>query len=96
MKREQKDTFTEQPVCSVHVAGHCITCGDEALYGRVLQLDPVYSTALVEIEGTCVEVDISLVDAVAPGDLLLIHGGVAIGVDSGSDKPEDEVRDVHS
>jgi len=98
--------------------GHCLTCADEALLARVVQIDELAGTALVTVdnpgqrpatdgiatatrtgdnypttrdhdvqaignngpaeEQTTLEVDISLVAGVAPGDLLLVHGGVAI------------------
>jgi hypothetical protein len=58
---------------------YCPTCTDEALPGRVQQLDEEHSTALVEINGQAVEVDVSLVDNLAPGQTVLVHGGVAIG-----------------
>ena len=58
----------------------CATCSDEALPARVLRIDQEAGQALVVIQGTTAEVDISLVDAVAPGQMLLIHGGAAIGI----------------
>lgn len=57
---------------------HCITCSDEALPARVVSVDPATGMALVQIGGATEDVDISLVDAVAPGDTLLVHGGVAL------------------
>ena len=66
--------------CSVSPGGDrtCITCSDEALPAMVMQVDQETGLALVAIGGHTEEVDISLVDAVAPGDSLLVHGGVAI------------------
>jgi hydrogenase maturation factor len=70
--------------CVLDAEGHCITCSDEALSARVLQTDRELGTALVEIGNEPVEVDITLVDEVVPGDWLLVHGGVAIAtMDSG-------------
>jgi len=58
---------------------HCITCSDEAWEARVLQIEQDQATALVALDSTTTdEVDISLVEHVIPGDLLLVHGGVAI------------------
>ena len=59
---------------------HCITCSDEALLARVLSVHALQGLALVEIEGGGVrtEVDISLVEDVSPGNMLLVHGGVAL------------------
>ncbi len=62
--------------------GHCTTCSDEALQAKVLRIDEETGLALVEMmteEPRTEEVDISLVENVVPGDLLLVHGGVAIG-----------------
>ena len=78
-----------------HVEGHCTTCGDELLSARVLGINQENGTALVEIADATEEVDISLVDEVTPGALLLVHGGVAIGLDLPREPLEYEVRDVH-
>lgn len=59
-------------------AFHCITCLDEALPARVLRIDEETNLAVVSVEAGTREVDISLVDAVTPGDVLLVHGGVAL------------------
>ena len=72
--------------CELDADGHCVTCSDEALTARVLRVDQETGLALVEIvdvEAQFIapkteEVDITLVESVAPGDLLLVHGGVAI------------------
>jgi hydrogenase maturation factor len=57
---------------------HCVTCSDEALEAEVLGLGADSDMALVRIGQEQLEVDISVVDAVVPGDRLLVHGGVAI------------------
>ncbi len=57
---------------------HCVSCSDEAFEARVVRVEQASGMALVAVENTTTEVDISLVDEVVPGDLLLIHGGVAI------------------
>src|SRR5215467_4567044 len=64
--------------CLLDEQGHCITCSDEALPARVLQIDQELGTALVEIKDQAEEVDVTLVEEVMPGDWLLVHGGVAI------------------
>ena len=54
----------------------CVTCGDVAVQGSVVRIEGgagLVRTALGEEE-----VDLSLVDGVRPGDLVLCHGGVAI------------------
>jgi hydrogenase assembly chaperone HypC/HupF len=58
--------------------GVCLTCSDEALPARVLSVSEDAGLALVEINGAQTEIDVSLVEAVAPGDWLLAHGGVAL------------------
>lgn len=63
---------------SCSLDGHCLTCSDEALPARVLTVDDSLLLAQVEINGQAAEIDISLIDDVVPGDLLLSHGGVAL------------------
>lgn len=67
---------------------HCITCSDEALVARVIRLDEADGMALVVVEDwgddATADVDVSLVDDLAPGELILIHGGVAIAHVEGS------------
>lgn len=75
-------TYREDPgpACSLNpdAEGHCITCSDEAKTAEVLWIDPATETALVRLDGEESEVDISLLEDVSPGDILLIHGGVAL------------------
>lgn len=66
------------PLCGFGEAGHCLTCADKALPARVLSVKEAAWLALVEMLGTAMEVDITLVEAVRPGDWLLVHGGVAM------------------
>ena len=76
------DEFFQSHYCDPTAAGHCTTCSDEALQARVLRIDEETGLALVEVmaeEARTEEVDITLVENVVPGDLLLVHGGVAIG-----------------
>ena len=58
--------------------GHCVTCSDEAVPMRVVAVSDD-GTALCD-GGVVVMTD--LVEAVAPGDELLVHAGVAIARDS--------------
>ncbi|HWG72627.1 MAG TPA: hypothetical protein VG184_01085 [Acidimicrobiales bacterium] len=61
---------------------HCITCSDEATLGEVMGSGP--AGARVRTAAGVTDVDTTLVDPVDPGDLLLIHAGVAISsVDGG-------------
>ena len=65
--------------CLPDTHGYCATCGDEALPARVVRLTTDGWNALVEVAGQPTEVDISLVENVRVGDVLLVHGGVALG-----------------
>jgi hydrogenase maturation factor len=54
----------------------CLTCGDVAAEGLVVEIHG--DTATVEIGGKRTEVGAELVLPVEPGDLLLCHAGIAI------------------
>ena len=54
----------------------CITCGDVALPGAIVTISG--TTALVRTAQGEEETDLALVGPVVPGDLVLVHGGVAI------------------
>jgi|GEM_PF-3599856 len=66
--------------CELDAEGHCITCSDEALPATVLRIDQDTGVAFVTIEDATEEVDITLIDDVAAGDVILVHGGVAIAI----------------
>ncbi len=68
----------DHTLCGLNSAEHCITCSDEIQLAHVLHIDQEELYALVMIEDTIAEIDISLVDIISPGDQLLVHGGVAI------------------
>ena len=59
---------------------HCVTCADEGVAMRVVAVDDARGLALCETaDGAAREsVEIALVDAVAPGDALLVHAGTAL------------------
>lgn len=59
---------------------HCITCSDEILTAQVLSVDSARGLALVQIAQVTAEVDILLLEHVAPGDTLLVHGGIALSL----------------
>ncbi len=63
------------PACDDQV---CVTCSDEGRLAEVAAVPDGGSEAEVLTGGARETVDISLVDPVAPGDLLLVHAGVAI------------------
>ncbi len=75
---ERASVPVKNPVCAPTLDEHCVTCSDEALTATVLCVDSENNLALVQVEGTTREVEITLVTAVLPGDLLLVHGGVAL------------------
>jgi hypothetical protein len=54
----------------------CITCSDEGRMAEVVVVDG--DEALVRTPDGQERVDVSLLDAPAPGDLILIHAGFAI------------------
>jgi hydrogenase expression/formation protein HypC len=62
------------------VAAHgCITCGDEAVPMRVVEVDRKRSLALCsDAEGERSSVEIALVDPVMSGEVLLVHAGTAL------------------
>ena len=63
--------------CTSHA---CITCGDEGIPMRVIEVDETRALALCETAaGERSTVEIALVDPVAVGDELLVHAGTAIG-----------------
>lgn len=79
--------------CIPDADGHCITCSDEALPATVVRIDESTGVAFVRINAVLEEVDITLVDDVVAGDLLLVHGGVAIANTGQQDLEEiDEVN----
>jgi D-sedoheptulose 7-phosphate isomerase len=54
----------------------CLTCGDVALPSAVIRVDG--NTAVVRTAQGEEEADVSLVAPIAPGELVLVHGGVAL------------------
>jgi HupF/HypC family len=73
---EHPGLLDEEPTCTDEV---CVTCTDE---GRVAEVAAVLDALSAEVVAAGVHetVDVSLVDRVDPGDLVLVHAGVAIGV----------------
>lgn len=66
---EHPGLLVEQAECTEEV---CITCSDEGRLGEVVGPGRVRTAAGVE------DVSTVLVDPIAPGDLLLVHAGMAI------------------
>jgi len=71
---EHPGLLAPEPECTDEV---CVTCSDE---GRVAEVSAVHSDGRVDVmvAGRSEAIDASLVNPVAPGDLLLVHAGVAI------------------
>ena len=65
--------------CDLNTEGHCITCSDEAIPVKIVSIDQATGLALVEVQDVIEEIDITLVDDISVGDIVLAHGGVAIG-----------------
>ena len=61
--------------CDPH-EDRCITCGDVGVEMRVVRVED--GLAVCEAEGEQREVEIALLDAVAAGDVLLVHAGTAL------------------
>jgi hydrogenase maturation factor len=65
----------------------CLTCSDEAVAGTVVALAGVQ--ALVALpDGAQAQVAIDLVPAVAVGDVLLCHAGIALETLTPSPEPD--------
>jgi hypothetical protein len=65
------------PRCHPEVG--CITCGDEGVVMRALEVDLGRGLGLcVDGAGSTSEVDLGLVAGVGPGDSVLVHAGVAL------------------
>ena len=58
--------------------GHCITCSDEGVEMRVVEVRPDALALCADADGAWREVATELVGAVAAGDRLLVHAGVAL------------------
>jgi hydrogenase maturation factor len=57
----------------------CITCGDEAVAMKVLEVDEARQLALcADARDRKETVEIALVGPVGPGDEVLVHAGTAI------------------
>ena len=60
-------------------AGECHLCGDEAVVGRVIDMDASTRTATVDFPDGAASVAMDLVDAEV-GDNVLVHLGFALEV----------------
>ncbi len=64
--------------CQCDADHHCLTCSDDLVSVRVVRVDQEIGLALVEVSEQVEEIDITLVEDVVVGDVLLAHGGVAV------------------
>lgn len=67
-------SFAPPGSCSEAV---CITCSDEGRTAEIREMLDA-STARAWCDGVIETVDVTLVEPVVPGDLVLVHAGVAI------------------
>jgi hydrogenase maturation factor len=74
---EHTGLLKPEPECTDEV---CITCSDEGRLSEVVAVEG--DEAVVRTPDGEERIDISLVDAPQPGDLLLVHAGFAIGAGS--------------
>jgi hydrogenase expression/formation protein HypC len=72
---EERDHSTDCPIDPG--TGHCITCADEGIEGKVVALRDD-ALAEVEMEGRMREIAIELLADVQVGDRVLVHAGIAI------------------
>jgi hydrogenase maturation factor len=73
---EHPGLLQAEPVCTDDV---CVTCSDE---GRVAEVAALHAGGRAEVvaAGLVETIDVSLIDPVSPGDLVVVHAGVAITV----------------
>ena len=60
------------------IACGCITCGDEAIPLRVIELDETGLALCEDEHGRRTDIEVALVMPVEPGDGVLAHAGTAI------------------
>jgi hydrogenase expression/formation protein HypC len=67
--------MSADPACA---SDHCVTCADEANPLRVIEPGADGLALCTDGEGSREEVMVDLVGTVEPGDVLLVHAGVAL------------------
>ncbi len=70
----------KQDFCVPDAHGYCPTCADEALPAILRRVRAGDDTALAELNGQLIEIDVSLIEHACAGQVVLVHGGVAIGL----------------
>jgi hydrogenase maturation factor len=68
----------------------CITCSDEAVLAEIVSVDG--DDALVRAAGRRERIDVSCIEGPAPGDLVLVHAGTAIGTPTNGSAAERGVQ----
>lgn len=58
----------------------CVTCADEAVGYRICRVDSDQLTAWVQGPDQLFEIDVSLIDSVGVGDIVLVHAGAALNI----------------
>ena len=76
---DRQEPETGMPLCGFGEQGHCVTCSDEVARARVVSINAASFLAIAAVGDTIVDIDISLVEEVMPGEWVLVQGGVAIG-----------------
>ena len=71
-------TVSLEMVCEPDAHGRCIVCSDDAQPAIIKQLFSDGWTALVEMAGRETEIDITLIEGIAVGQTVMVHGGVAL------------------
>ncbi len=71
-------TFGDPHRAACDAGGHCVTCSDEAVPMRVLDAGVDGVARCRDGEGAESAVMTDIVGAVAPGESLLVHAGVAL------------------
>jgi len=56
----------------------CITCSDQGVIFRIVRVASDGSALAEATDGRCEEIRVDLIDAVAPGDVVLAHAGIAL------------------
>lgn len=85
---DRQEPEADVPLCRFDEQGHCVTCSDEVALARVISINAASFLAVAAVGDTMVDIDISLVEEVTPGEWVLVQGGVAIGLLEAA--PDDE------
>ena len=76
---DRQEPGTNELLCRFDEQGHCVTCADEVARARVVSVNAASFLAIAAVGDTTLDIDISLVEEVTPGEWVLVQGGVAIG-----------------